>query len=264
VLVRATLKLVPAPRHVRHFILYYPTADALTADQRLVLADGRFDFAEGEAELNPDGPGWRYYLEAGAYYDSQPPDDSKLLAGLHFEPGQQQVSTLGYFAFLDRLASAVAFLKSTGEWNDPHPWWNMFLPDTATDSFVSGVMAGLTEAGIGASGVILLYPLRRSLLRAPLLRVPDEPVIFLFSVLRTAAPDSGGALSAAELLSANRTLFDQARGRGGYEYPIGSIPVTPADWRQHFGPEFALLAAARHRYDPAGILSPGQGIFPCG
>jgi cytokinin dehydrogenase len=97
----------------------------------------------------------------------------------------------------------------------------MFLPGSVTNSFVSGVMAGLTEADIGASGVILLYPLRRNLLRAPLLRVPDEPVIFLFSVLRTAAPDLGGALPAAELLRANRALFDQRRALGGYEYPIG-------------------------------------------
>jgi cytokinin dehydrogenase len=264
VLVSATLRLVPAPRHVRHFILYYPTVDTLTADQRMVQADGRFSFVEGEAELNPDGSGWLYYLEAGAYYDSVPPDDKKLLAGLRFEQGKQQISTLGYFAFLDRLASAVAYLKSTGEWYDPHPWWNMFLPGSVTNSFVSGVMASLTEADIGASGVILLYPLRRNLLRAPLLRVPDEPVIFLFSVLRTAAPDLGGALPAAELLRANRALFDQGRALGGYEYPIGSIPVTQADWRQHFGPEFAFLAAARHRYDPAGILTPGQGIFPAG
>jgi hypothetical protein len=72
VLVSTTLRLVPAPGHVRHFILYYPTVDALTADQRLVQADGRFCLAEGEAELNPDGPGWLYYLEAGAYYDSVP------------------------------------------------------------------------------------------------------------------------------------------------------------------------------------------------
>ena len=75
----------------------------------------------------------------------------------------------------------MAFLESTGEWYDPHPWWNMFLPGSATDAFVSGVMADLTEADIGASGVILLYPLRRSALRAPLLRVPDEPVVFLFA-----------------------------------------------------------------------------------
>jgi FAD/FMN-containing dehydrogenase len=261
VLVRAKLRLLRAPRHVRHYILFYPTVDALTADQRRVQADGRFSFVEGEAELNPNGPGWLYYLEAGAYYDSRPPDDQKLIGDLHYERGTQQINDLGYFAFLDRLASAVAFLESTGEWFDPHPWWNMFLPGSVTDRFVSGVMAGLTEADIGASGVILLYPLRRSVLRAPLLRVPDEPVIFLFSVLRTAAPDSGGALSAHQMLADNRVLFDRARELGGYEYPIGSIPVTPRDWREHFGPEWPFLKAARHRYDPRGILTPGQGIF---
>jgi len=31
---------------------------------------------------------------------------------------------------------------------------------------------------------------------------------------------------------------------------------------QHVGPAFGLLAGARHQYDPAGILTPGQGIFP--
>jgi FAD/FMN-containing dehydrogenase len=261
VLVRATLRLVPAPANVRHYILYYPSVDALTADQRRVQADGRFSFAEGEAELNPNGPGWLYYLEAGAYYNSTPPDDQALIGDLNFESGTQQINDLGYYDFLDRLAPAVAFLESTGEWYDPHPWWNMFLPDSATDAFVSGVMAGLTEADIGASGVILLYPLRRSALKAPLLRVPDEPVVFLLSVLRTAAPDSGGALSAAAMLSANRSLFEQARALGGYEYPIGSIPMTAADWRAHFGPQFPFLAAARSSYDPGGILTPGQGIF---
>jgi cytokinin dehydrogenase len=264
VLVRATLRLVSAPANVRHYILYYASVDALTADQRLVQADGRFSFVEGEAELNPNGPGWLYYLEAGAYFDSTPPDDQALIGDLHFESGSQQINTLSYYDFLDRLASAVAYLESTGEWYDPHPWWNMFLPDSATDAFVSGVMANLTEADIGASGVILFYPLVRSLLQAPLLRVPDEPVVFLFSVLRTAAPDSGGALSADVMLSDNRALFEQARDLGGYEYPIGSIPMNSADWQQHFGPQWAFLAAARGRYDPGGILTPGQGIFPPG
>ena len=264
VLVRATLRLVPAPSQVRHYILYYPSVEALTADQRLVQADGRFSFAEGEAQLNPNGPGWQYYLEAGAYYDSTPPDDETLIGDLHFQRGTQQISDLGYYDFLDRLASAVAFLESTGEWYDPHPWWNMFLPDSVTDAFVSGVMADLTEADIGASGVILLYPLRRSALRAPLLRVPDEPVVFLFALLRTAAPDSGGALSADAMLSSNRALFERARDLGGYEYPIGSIPMTTRDWRQHFGPQWPFLAAARRRYDPGGILTPGQRIFKPG
>jgi cytokinin dehydrogenase len=261
ILVRATLRLVPAPRNVRHYILYYPSVEALTADQRLVQADGRFSFAEGEAQLDPNGPGWLYYLEAGAYYDSVPPDDHALIGDLHYERGTEQIGDLGYYAFLDRLAPAVAFGESTGEWYDPHPWWNVFLPGSATDAFVSGVMARLTEADIGASGVILLYPLRRQALRTPLLRVPDEPVIFLFAVLRTAAPDLGGALGAEAMLAGNRTLFEQAREAGGYQYPVGSIPMTQGDWRQHFGQQWPFLAAARRRYDPRGILAPGQGIF---
>jgi len=116
-------------------------------------------------------------------------------------------------------------------------------------------------ADIGASGVILLYPLRRPALSMPLLRVPDEDLICLFSLLRTAAPDSG-ALSAAAMLAANRALYEQVRGLGGYQYPIGSIPTTRADWRAHFGSAWPLLARARRRYDPRGILTPGPGIFP--
>lgn len=262
VVVRATLALLPAPSAVRHYILFYSSFDALAADQRRVLADGRFSFLEGGVQAPPDGSaGWQFFLEAGAYYDSTPPDDQTLIGDLNYEPGTQQIDNVGYFDFLNRLAPAVAFLESTGEWFDPHPWWNAFLPGSVSDAFVTSVMAGLTEADIGASGVILVYPLRRALLQAPLLRLPAEDTIFLFSLLRTAAPDIG-ALSPDVMIKANRALFDQVTEFGGNQYPIGSIPMTPADWRAHFGPEWPFFSAARHRNDPAGILTPGQGIFP--
>ena len=35
-------------------------------------------------------------------------------------------------------------------------------------------------------------------------------------------------------------------------------------WRRHFGEKWGRLAALKRRYDPRGILSPGQGIFPAG
>ena len=210
----------------------------------------------------PNGSaGWQYFLEAAAYYDGAPPDDAALIGDLSYLRGTEQISDLAYFDFLNRLAPDVAFLESTGEWFDPHPWWNVFLPDSATDAFVSDVMADLTPADMGASGVILLYPLRRAVLTAPLLRVPVEDLVFLFSLLKTAAPDTG-AISADAMISANRALRDRVRHLGGYQYPIGSIPTTPADWRAHFGQTWPLLADARRRYDPRGILTPGQGIFP--
>ncbi|WP_283258008.1 hypothetical protein [Amycolatopsis thermalba] len=44
-------------------------------------------------------------------------------------------------------------------------------------------------------------------------------------------------------------------------YPIGAIPFTPPDWHHHFGDQWPSLRAWKSRYDPAGVLTPGPGIF---
>lgn len=82
IIIRATLRLVRAPERVRRFQLSYPDLASLTADQRRVLEEARFDQLQGA--VVPDGTGgWRYQLEAGVFYDgTMPPDDGALLAGL--------------------------------------------------------------------------------------------------------------------------------------------------------------------------------------
>ncbi|MEU6786814.1 hypothetical protein ABZ912_47125 [Nonomuraea angiospora] len=40
------------------------------------------------------------------------------------------------------------------------------------------------------------------------------------------------------------------------------MPTTPEEWRTHYGPAWAAFEAAHERYDPDGILTPGQGVFP--
>lgn len=260
IITRATIRLVPAPSSVRRYQLYYPSLAALTADQRRVVRDGRFGFMEGQVQAAADGSGeWRYLLEAVAFRQSStPPDDAALLGDLTYERGTQEIDDLSYFDFLNRLAPSVEYLKSIGEWARPHPWWNVFLPDTAADAFVTSVIADLTPADIGASGVILLYPVRRSLLHAPMPRVPDQELVFLFALLKTASP---GAADPSAMVEANRALYRRVQALGGTQYPVGSIPTTHDDWRKHFGPVWPSLAAAKHRYDPGGILAPGQGIF---
>jgi hypothetical protein len=37
--------------------------------------------------------------------------------------------------------------------------------------------------------------------------------------------------------------------------------MTPAGWREHFGERFEPLAAARRRYDPNGIMTPGYAVL---
>jgi cytokinin dehydrogenase len=254
VITRATVRLLPAPATVRYHRLTYSSLAALTADQRTVVRDGRFDHVQGQVELDTAGP--RYQLDVAAFAEA--PDDAGLLGDLAYERGGERIEDLPYAGFLDRLTESAELLESLGEWGRPHPWLNVFLPGTATDAFVTSVVADLTPADLGISGVILLYPLRRSLLRAPLLRVPDEELVFLFALLRTASP---GAAAPAAMVAANRAVYERVQAIGGTQYPVGTIPTTPTDWRRHYGPQWPRLAAARHRYDPAGILTPGQGVF---
>ncbi len=48
---------------------------------------------------------------------------------------------------------------------------------------------------------------------------------------------------------------------GGYFYPVDSVPMSPDDWRRHFGPRWHQLQAAKQAFDPDDLLAPGQGVF---
>ncbi|MGW7432184.1 FAD-binding protein [Streptomyces sp. NPDC054861] len=250
---RATLTLVPAPRSVRHYVLMFPSVAALTAQQARLIEEGRFDYLVGQALLTPDG--WSYMLEAAAY-DGTAADDARLTADL--EPTTTQAQDVDYFDFVNRLAPAVEAFRAMGEWQRPHPWYDSLLPASTVHSVVTETLAGLTSRAIGATAVILLYPILTAKCATPLPVMPDEELVYLFSLLKTASP---GADPAEEMVAANRRQYDATREAGGCWYPIGSVPLTRDDWERHFGAFWPEFEAARHRYDPDGVLTPGQRIF---
>jgi cytokinin dehydrogenase len=207
VIVQATLQLEPAPARVRRRLLGYSDVRALMADQRRLVAEGRFEYVQGQTEI---GTHWRYVLEATAY-----DGDPRLPDGLSYD--DIEVEELSYAAFADRMADSVAELKALGEWDRPHPWWSAFLPGAAADDFVAETMEVLTPADLGLSGLALLYPFPRERVQAPRLHLPDDPLPFLFALLRTASP---AARSPEEMVAANRALHESARAIGGVRYPI--------------------------------------------
>lgn len=256
VIVSATLRLVKAPSTVRHYLLPYHDLGTFLADQRLLVTDGRFAYVEGQVVPDADGAFRAYVLEAVSY--DAAPDDAALLAGLRHDAAAVRIENLDYLAFLDRLAASVDALKAAGLWDLAHPWLNLLIPGDKAAAVAGGILGALTPADLGP-GVVLLYPLLRERLRTPLLRAGHDPVPYLLAVLRTTPPDDTAEVG--RLLAANRTAFEATRAAGGTQYPVGSIPFGRADWRTHFGSAWPALAAAKRRYDPRGILVPGQGIF---
>jgi FAD/FMN-containing dehydrogenase len=257
IIVRATLALVPAPTHARGYQLFYADLDTYLGDQRVLLASGRFSSLEGQVARTAADDGWEFFVDAAAYHDTARPDDAALLRGLRHDPARTVGTDYDYPDWLDRLAPVVAQLKQLGVWGLPHPWLDVFLPASRTRQVVARVLQTLTLADTG-QGPVLLYPFATTRTRRPSVRVPSEPVAFLFSLLRTApGPDAVGPM-----LAANRQVYEQARDAGGKRYPIGAVHLDLADWRDHYGQRWPAVVAAKQRYDPHHVLTPGQGIFP--
>ncbi|GAA3744244.1 FAD-binding protein [Salinactinospora qingdaonensis] len=267
IVVRATITLVEAPPRTRRWQLYYDDFDRYLREQRAVVAEGRFDYVEGQ--IVPAAPEtqarWRYMLEVAAYYGAAPhpgePDEAALLGDLGDDRPSAEVVDSTYPEFAHRMAPAEEFLRTEGSWFHPHPWLNVFLPEQATGPLVSHVLEHTDLArDIGATGLLMLYPVRADRLRAPLVRVPEGELVFLFALLRTGDPYA--VTDTARMIEANRDLYERAVAAGGCVYPANALAMTPQDWQRHFAGQWDRLAGARHRFDPAGVLCPGQRVFP--
>ena len=95
-------------------------------------------------------------------------------------------------------------------------------------------------------------------MKTPLLRTPDGD-FFTFNLLRFSPPDPAGVEAA---ITQSRDFFDEVVLAGGVQYPLGSIPLSSADWRAHYGDVYDDFRRAKRKYDPDSVLTPGHGIFP--
>jgi FAD/FMN-containing dehydrogenase len=257
IIVRARVRLVKVAPRARTYLARYHDLRLFLRDQKKLIDEGRFDYVEGSVVSTDSGRA--YQLEVVKYFTpGAEPDNSRMLAGLSFEPGTSQVTDGSYFDFANRLAPLVELLKRTGAWALPHPWLDTFVPERVTASFVEQVLAQTPEAEMG-QGPILLYPFHLEKLTAPFARAPTGRTAFLFSLLRTAVPPTPENVAA--LVAKNHALLDTLTPLGGKRYPVGSVDMSPTDWREHFHPFWERFQHARRSFDPDHVLTPGQGIF---
>ncbi|MFE0257439.1 FAD-binding protein [Streptomyces sp. NPDC059010] len=263
-IVGATLALVPAPARVRRYRLYHDSPATYLTDQRRLARDARFSHVTGQARPALGG-GWQYMIEAVAPHTDpprcgQPPADDELLVGdLDHDRDTEEIADLSYAEYLHRLDRDERLLRATGEWHRPHPWLTLLLPEQAVASFVPALLAEDAQRGLRTCGTVQLRPLSGRALHAPLLRRPAGELLCLLSLMRTAPPDRPGVVR--RLVAANRALYERATAVGGVLHPVSALPMTPDDWRAHFGPDWPELVRAKDRYDPHHILTRGYGLW---
>jgi cytokinin dehydrogenase len=254
-----TLKLVAAPESVRRFLLVYPDLATMLRDERLLSGDNRFDAVQGAIVAAPSG-GIAFRLDAAKNFNGDPPDDNVLLAGLSDDPAQRQPTTIDYFDYLNRFAAFEATLRANGQWFFPHPWLMTFIGDSQVEFVVNAELGALSPAAdLGQFGQIALSPIRRSAISSPLLRMPSEDPCYAFNLVRM--PATSDANEANRLVDANKATYGRVKAAGGTLYPVSAFPLSKGEWRDHFGPAFGQLNAAKQQYDPGEILTPGYEIF---
>jgi cytokinin dehydrogenase len=258
-IVRAKVRLLPAPPSALVFHLFYDDLAAYVDDQTRLVRDGRFDSQAGQLAWREDTTGWRYMIEVVKYFTPpHRPDTEALVAGLQDDRLAMTTVPLSFRAWQFRVDALVDSLKGRGAWTTPHPWINLWVPGSKTVAFMTDLAARLTPDDLGL-GTVLFYPIATRQVAARLFRLPNEPMAFYLGLLRF-PPADPDVLTA--MLTDNRRLYDEVVGYGGTRYVIGAIPdFTPQDWQRHFGPMWGFLARAKRRYDPDNVLTPGWGMF---
>jgi cytokinin dehydrogenase len=254
IIVRATIRLIPARERAQTLRFFYPDAATMLADLRVLIKAERFDHLRGMSVPTPGG--FAFFIEGTSFYTSAAELPANPTQGLNFIPGSQQTEDLTYFEYTDLVVKLIDSLNAAGLGGFPHPWLDLFVPDSKIDDFASQTIAALDPSLFLPGSLILFYPFVKSRLTRPMLRVPDEEVFFLFDILRTIPHEAVDAVVAE-----NRRLYETNRELGGKFYTISAVPMGHHDWVKHFQPSWGLLASEKSKHDPNNVLGPGPGVF---
>jgi FAD/FMN-containing dehydrogenase len=264
VMTRATVDLVPAKERVRIYLLRYQNSTTAFADLRTLLDRPGLDHVL-LAAVPPGTADFAYQIRIVVFYDlAAPPDDSRIVAGLS---APHIVQDAGYLDYTFQGDAVIDHNRATLGWDRfVKSWFNVWLPASTVQRYVSEVVATLTHRDVGTTGSVGLFPQRRSRLTRPFLRLPEpdgSDWVFAFNILAAADSIDPGPSYVQDMLARNTRLFHSARDtHDGVLYPIGAVPLNQDDWRRQYGETWHSFALAKERFDPHHILGSGVGIFP--
>ncbi len=126
------------------------------------------------------------------------------------------------------------------KWSIPQPWLFTFLRGSNAEQVAREIISGLSNTDVGPFGRITYYPMLTDAFRAPLVRLPDEGVVFPLNLVRISAETD--AASVARMLAANRALYDRIRKAGGVLYPVNAFSDVVRRLAEAFRAEVAAAA----------------------
>jgi cytokinin dehydrogenase len=248
IITKVIMRLMAAPTNVLFIKMDYDDFQSASADLALLAKDGRFQHLDGRGAGRPTG-GVGYYVEGGAFYDApNVPDEAKLTAGLKFAKKTATVMTYEQYFRREEVCGACTTPLQK-------PFVYLCLPASRYVEYTSGILSSPTES---AFLVPRMSAWRRNSIKRPLTRMPDEEIIYRFQLSRTLPAGT----DTASMIALNRTLYERVRDMGGYRMTSSAVAMSQEDWKRHYGPTWQTVQAAKTKFDPKNVLTPGHGMFP--
>lgn len=290
IVTKARLQLVPAPPIVASAVVpYVNPADAFAAVRIACAEAGRDD--EAFMMIMPPADGapeilnvhLASYGEAGhgrlenlidhkipAWHVRESHDERLEDRQAQRLAGDVQISVLGMRDHLFQFTELIDHWRRNVGWDDRlKPWFDEFLPDAAAEPYVTARLREMDADDWSAPdhmGFVLVFPHRRNAFHCPGLILPDaadpndhSELVWLFDVLNV-SPSSPPNIYETSMAARNSAWRRASRAVGGTRYPIAEMP-TAAEWPAEYGDAWPAFAAAKSRYDPRGILTPGPNLL---
>ena len=131
------------------------------------------------------------------------------------------------------------------------PVTECFLPWPAVPAFVERLFQELPAPLVPYCNM-MLRPLPRRVLEAPMLMLPGGDLVMGFGILPI-IPRSVVPLAVPALKRVGRLMTEL----GGKRYLTGWVRYAHDDWREHYGALWPLVLRRKEEFDPRGILNPG-------
>ena len=248
IITKVVMRLMAAPTNVLFIKMDYDDFQSASADLALLAKDGRFHHLDGRGAGRPAG-GVGYYVEGGAFYDApDAPDEAKLTAGLKFAKKTSVVMTYEQYFRREELCGACTTPLQK-------PFVYLCVPASRYVEYTTGILSSPTES---AFLVPRMSAWRRNAIKRPLTRMPDEEIIYRFQLSRTLPAGT----DTAAMIALNRLLYERVRDMGGYRMTSSAVTMSQDDWKRHYGPTWQTVQAAKTKFDPKNVLTPGHAMFP--
>lgn len=274
---RVRTRLRPVAPRVRMYTLVYDDLGRFMEDARRVMDPADATFATLGGICSPAPMGFRRIgegMELGRgligyglwlfpmyltveYGPGGEPDDRAVLARL--SPWRHvQTQDMTALEFARRMEPMFEAWKLSGYWEQPHPWMEVTLPWEVAREYIETVLANLPPGALGPGGHVLLWPARTAASEVPLFRHPGGETVLGWGVLGSVVP-----AKLDEMLAQLEMASELAIAYGGKRYLSGYVTFdTPERWAAHFGDAWPHLCAAKRRWDPDRLLSPGFVRYP--